>query len=229
MVVPLENEVDKSTVSRVSMPPISTVAVFLLASLVLLLIPGPAVVYVTTRSMAQGRRAGLASAAGIQLGTLAQIIAATLGLSAVLLASATAFSVVKYLGAVYLVYLGLREWLARSGDDDIDGARPKKLSALFAQGVAVQLLNPKTALFFFAFLPQFVDPARGPGAGQILVLGLLFVALACCTDGCYALLTGTLGRALRRNARFRTARRYVTGAVYVGLGLTAAVAGGTRK
>ena len=210
------------------MPAFSTVTLFLLAAFVLLVIPGPAVLYITTQSIAHGRRAGLASAAGIQLGTLAQVVAATLGLSALLMASAVTFSVVKYLGAAYLIYLGLRTLLVTE-DDAPSNAAPKKLSQLFVQGFLVNLLNPKTALFFFAFLPQFVDPARGAVSGQILWLGLLFVILACCTDGTYALLAGTLGGWLRRSAGFRQARRYVAGSVYLGLGLTAALTGEARK
>ena len=210
------------------MPVFSAVTLFLLAALVLLVIPGPAVLYITTQSIAHGRRAGLASAAGIQLGTLAQVVAATLGLSALLMASAVTFSVVKYLGAAYLVYLGLRTLLVTE-DDAPSTAAPRKLSRLFVQGFLVNLLNPKTALFFFAFLPQFVDPARGAVSGQIFWLGLLFVILACCTDGTYALLAGTLGGWLRRSARFRQARRYVAGTVYLGLGLTAALTGEARK
>lgn len=210
------------------MPAFSTVTLFLLAAFVLLVIPGPAVLYITTQSIAHGRRAGLASAAGIQLGTLAQVVAATLGLSALLMASAVTFSVVKYLGAAYLVYLGLRTLLVTE-DDAPSTAAPRKLSHLFVQGFLVNLLNPKTALFFFAFLPQFVDPARGAVSGQIFWLGLLFVILACCTDGTYALLAGTLGGWLRRSARFRQARRYVAGTVYLGLGLTAALTGEARK
>ena len=211
------------------MPALSTVTVFLLAGLVLLVIPGPAVLYITTRSIAHGKRAGLASVAGIELGTLTHVVAATLGVSALLMASAVAFSVVKYLGAAYLVYLGLRTLLSVPEDDARADAAPRKPSQLFLQGFLVNLLNPKTALFFFAFLPQFVDPARGAVSGQILWLGLLFVILACCTDGTYALLAGTLGGWLRRSARFRQARRYVAGTVYLGLGLTAALAGEARK
>jgi threonine/homoserine/homoserine lactone efflux protein len=210
------------------MPAQSTVTVFLLAALVLLVIPGPAVLYITTQSIARGKRAGLASVAGIQLGTLAQVIAATLGLSALLMASAVAFSIVKYLGAAYLVYLGLRTLLLTE-DDVPSNAAPRSLSHLFVQGFLVNLLNPKTALFFLAFLPQFVDPGRGAVPGQILRLGLLFVLLACCTDGTYALLAGTLGGWLRRSARFRQARRYVAGTVYLGLGVAAALAGEARK
>ncbi len=211
------------------MLPASTVRLFVVAALALLVLPGPAVLYITTRSLAHGRRAGLVSVAGIQLGSLAHVLAATLGVSALLMTSAAAFSLVKYAGAAYLVYLGLRALRTHAEDGGLSGAPPRTLSQLFAQGVLVNVLNPKTALFFFAFLPQFVDPARGAAAGQIFRLGLLFVALACCTDSAYALLASTLGGWLRRSSRFEQARRYVTGIVFIGLGLTAAVAGETRK
>ncbi len=210
------------------MPTLSTVVLFFLTALALLLIPGPAVVYITTRSMAHGTRAGLASVLGVELASLTHVAAATLGLSALLMTSALAFSVVKYMGAAYLTYLGLRTLLAREETRTAMLPAPRRLAQLFAQGFLVNLLNPKTALFFFAFLPQFVDPARGPAAGQILVLGALFVTLASCTDSLYALLAGTVGRWLR-STRFRQMHRYVTGGVYIGLGVTAAFAGAEKR
>ncbi len=180
------------------MPALSTVALFLLAALVLLITPGPAVLYIVARSMAQGKRAGLASVLGVQLASLTHVTAATLGLSALLATSALAFSVVKYLGAAYLLSLGVRTLLAREDDHRAADPASRRLSQLLAQGFLVNLLNPKTALFFFAFLPQFVDPARGAVAGQILLLGALFVVLAFCTDGSYALLASTAGQWLKR-------------------------------
>lgn len=155
--------------------------------------------------------------------------AATLGLSALLMTSALAFSIVKYLGAAYLVSLGVRTLLARGAQARATDPAPRTLSRVFAQGFLVNLLNPKIALFFLAFLPQFVDPARGAVAAQILVLGALFVMLALCTDGSYALLASTAGQWLQREARFRHVQRYVTGSVYIGLGLTAAFAGSAKK
>ena len=211
------------------MPALSTVALFLLAALGLLLIPGPSVLYIITRSVAQGRRAGLASVLGVELASITHVAAAALGLSALLLTSAVAFSVVKYLGAAYLIYLGVRTFLAREESQQAQAPAPKSFSQLFAQGFLVNLLNPKTALFFYAFLPQFVNPVRGPVAGQILLLGALFVLLASCTDCLYALLGSTVGRWLTRNARFRPIRRYVTGSIYIVLGVTAAVAGSEKK
>lgn len=210
------------------MPALSTVLLFLLASLGLLLIPGPAVLYITARSAAQGRRAGLASVGGVELASLTHAVAASVGLSALLLASALAFSVVKYLGAAYLIYLGVRTLLARDMDDVALTPAPRRLSRLFTQGFLVNLLNPKTALWFYAFLPQFVNPARGAVPEQILLFGTLFVALATCTDSCYALLGATLGRWLASTARVRRGRRYVTGGLYIALGVSAAFAGSEK-
>lgn len=210
------------------MPALSTVALFLLAALGLLLVPGPAVLYVTARSASQGRRAGLASVGGVELASLTHAVAASVGLSALLLTSALAFSVVKYLGAAYLIYLGVRTLLTREMDHEALPA-PRRLSRLFSQGFLVNLLNPKTALWFYAFLPQFVDPVRGAATEQILLFGVLFVLLASCTDSCYALLGATLGRWLASKARVRRGRRYVTGGLYIALGVSAAVAGSEKK
>lgn len=211
------------------MPDLSTIALFLLASLGLLLIPGPAVLYVVTRSASQGRRAGLASVGGVELASLTHSIAAALGLSALLLTSALAFSVVKYLGAAYLIFLGIRTLLARDESQHVSAPTPKSSSQLFSQGFLVNLLNPKTALWFYAFLPQFVNPARGAVVGQILILGILFVLLASCTDSLYALLGSTVGQWLFRNARFQQVRKYVTGSIYIILGVTAAFASSEKK
>lgn len=211
------------------MPALSTVALFLLAALGLLLIPGPSVLYVLTRSAAQGKRAGLASVGGIETAALTHAIAAAFGLSALLLTSALAFSVVKYLGAAYLIYLGIRTLLARHESSEPAISAPRSFSRLFGRGYLVNLLNPKTALFFYAFLPQFVDPARGAVTEQILVFGVLFVLLAFCTDSLYALLGSTVGRFLTRSVRFRQVQRYVTGSVYIVLGVTAAITGSEKK
>src|SRR5258708_5943672 len=150
---------------EVMMPALSTIALFLLAALGLLLIPGPSVLYILTHSVAQGKRAGLASVLGIELAGLIHAIAAALGLSALLLTSALAFSIVKYLGAAYLIYQGVPTLVARE-ERQQTAAAPQSLSQLLTRGFLVNLLNPKTALFFYAFLPQFVNPARGAVAGQ---------------------------------------------------------------
>ena len=141
------------------MPALSTIVVFLLAALGILLIPGPAVLYIVTRSVAQGRRAGLASVGGIETANLVHLVAAALGLSALLMTSALAFSVVKYLGAAYLIFLGVRTLLSRNTHLALSAPKSQRLSKLFANGFLVNLLSPKAALFYYAFLPQFVDPA----------------------------------------------------------------------
>ncbi len=211
------------------MPAWTSIALFLAAALGLLLIPGPAVLYIVTRSVAQGRRAGLFSVGGIEAGSLAHAVAAALGLSALLLTSALAFNVVKYLGAAYLIYLGVRTLLARDDSQHIAAPTIKRPAQLFTQGFLVNLLNPKTALFFYAFLPQFVDPARGSVVGQTLFFSVLFVLLATCTDSLYALLSSTLGHRLIGQTRFQPIRRYVTGSIYIALGITAALAGSEKK
>jgi threonine/homoserine/homoserine lactone efflux protein len=211
------------------MPTLPTLSLFLLTALGLLLIPGPAVLYVITGSVAQGRRAGLASVSGIELASLVHTAAAALGLSALLVTSALAFSVVKYLGAAYLIFLGIRTLLTREKSTQPQVQAPKNFSQLFTQGFLVNLLNPKTALFFYAFLPQFVDPSRGAAVEQILLFGALFVLLASCTDSLYALLGSTVGKLLRRNAAIRRLQRYVTGGIYIALGITTAIIGSEKK
>jgi threonine/homoserine/homoserine lactone efflux protein len=205
--------------------------VFALASMALLLIPGPAVLYIVTRSAAQGPAAGVASVLGIQCGGVVHVLMATLGLSAILLSSALAFNLVKYAGAAYLVYLGLRTWFSRE-PLEFGAAARQPLRQIFLQGFVVNALNPKTALFFFAFLPQFVDPARGAAWIQFLLLGLVFIILATFSDGAYALLSSSLGGWFRNKAReprFAQGQRLVAGGIYIGLGLTAALTGNRHK
>jgi threonine/homoserine/homoserine lactone efflux protein len=207
---------------------LSQLTFFMGAALVLLLIPGPAVLYITARSASQGRLAGLVSVLAIETANFAQAVAAALGLSAILLSSALAFDVVKYLGAAYLIYLGLRKLLIP--DDGLEGEvfKQESLSRIYWQGFAVNILNPKTALFFFAFLPQFVDPARGNVTSQTLLLGSLFVVMAIVTDSLYALLASSLAGQLRGSRHFQKGQRWFAGLVYVGLGITTALTG-TKK
>ena len=210
------------------MPDASTFALFVVAALVMLIVPGPSVLYIVARSVEGGRIAGLVSVLGVQTGALVHIAFATVGLSAILASSAVAFSVVKWLGAAYLVWLGLRRIFGREEEEDGVAVEPERLSRVFSQGVIVNTLNPKTALFFLAFLPQFVDPSRGAAWVQILLLGATFVILALCSDGLYALLSGTAGGWLRRrikDAAFKRGQRYVSGGVLVALGAVAAAAG----
>ncbi len=208
---------------------VSRLPLFMAASLILLLTPGPAVLYIVARSIDQGRAAGLVSVLSIETGNLCHVLAATFGLSAVLLSSATLFNVVKILGAVYLIYLGIRKWIdheERQADLRPADANPRRI---FSQGVTVAILNPKTALFFLAFLPQFVNGQRGNLPLQMLALGIVFVLMACVTDSAYSLLAGTAGTWLRNNPRFWRGERYVAGGIYVGLGLVTALAEAARK
>ncbi len=203
----------------------SRLVVFVLAALALLIVPGPAVLYVVTRSIHQGRRAGITSVLGIHVGTLVHIAAATAGLSALIVSSAVAFTAVKAAGAVYLVGLGLWTIFARRAEPEVALGGEKALKRVFAQGVVVNVLNPKTALFFLAFLPQFVDPNAPHPAVEVAFLGLLFAVLGLVTDSIWALAAGTAGGVLRRSTRYVKVQRYVTGSVYIGLGVATALVG----
>ena len=201
---------------------------FVLAALALLLVPGPAVLYITTRSANQGRIAGLVSVLAIETANLLQAVAAALGLSAILLSSALAFNVVKYLGAAYLIYLGIRKLLTSDNRLEDEQLKKESLRRIYWQGFIVNILNPKTALFFFAFLPQFVDPGRGNVTWQTLFLGVIFVGLAIVTDSTYALVASSLANKLAGNRHFQKGQRYFAGLVYIGLGITTALTG-SRK
>ena len=206
----------------------SQLYLFLGATLALLLVPGPAVLYITARSANQGRMAGLVSVLAIETANFLQAVAATLGLSAILLSSALEFDVVKYLGAADLIYLGVRKLLV-SEEGALDGeVRAESLARIYWQGFAINLLNPKTALFFFAFLPQFVDPAKGNVTTQTLFLGALFVGMALITDSLYALLASSLADRLRGNRHYQEGQRYFAGFVYLGLGITTALTGSKK-
>ena len=191
----------------------------------LIVVPGPAVLYIVAQSIDRGRLAGVVSALGVATGGLVHVTAAAVGLSSLLVSSATAFNVVKYAGAAYLIGLGLWTLLRPRVDEaSVEIPKERKLSRRYWQGVVVNVLNPKTALFFFAFLPQFVDPDKGSAALQIGILGLVFVALAVASDSVWALAAGTASERLRGNRRFLAVQRYVSGSVFVGLGALTAVA-----
>lgn len=211
------------------MPPISNFSLFLAASLALVLTPGPAVLYIVTRSVDQGRRAGLMSVLGIEAGNLVHVIAAAVGVSALLMSSALAFEIVRYLGAAYLIYLGVRKLMTPAQRLDVAVVKEKNLWRIFSQGAIVAVLNPKTALFFLAFLPQFVDPSAGQVPLQTFVLGLIVVSIAVVSDSCYALLAGTAGNWLKNSVWYLRFQRYVSGGIYIGLGVLAAASGGERK
>ena len=209
------------------MPDPTLWGLFVVASMVLLLTPGPAVLFIVARSVQQGRTAGLVSVLGIHLGTIVHILAAAVGLSALIVSSALAFAIVKYLGAAYLIWMGVRTFMAKESGPEMPMVPVKSLHSAFRDGFVVNLFNPKTAIFFLAFLPQFVDPARSGLHWQILILGLTFMGLGILSDGIFALLAGAVGDVLRRNQRFQRLLRWFSGASFIGLGITAALA--TRK
>jgi threonine/homoserine/homoserine lactone efflux protein len=210
------------------MPDLDTLVVFAGVSLAVLLFPGPAVIYIVTRGATQGRAAGLVSMLGVEAGNLVHVFAAAVGLSAILASSAEAFTVVKYLGAAYLVYLGVRALL--DGDEgEVAGAGGRSRSRLFSRGVVIAVLNPKTALFFLAFLPQFVEPGNGAAWMQIATLGTFFVAVAVITDGAYALAASGVGGLIRGSRRARGTLRQASGAVYIALGAGAALSGADSR
>lgn len=204
----------------------ATLVVYAVATFALLVVPGPSVLYVVALSLRQGRRAGLASVLGVGAGAFLHFVAAALGLSALLAASANAFATVKWVGAAYLVYLGVRAWLAADVGPSERASPPRRsLTRIAAQGMLVTVLNPKLALFVLAFVPQFLDPVRGPVASQALLLGAIFVGMAAVTDSAYALSAGWVGARMRRRPGAARLQRWLTGATYVGLGLTAAATG----
>jgi threonine/homoserine/homoserine lactone efflux protein len=208
-------------------PSPDTLVAFAVATLVLLIVPGPAVMYIVTRSATQGRSAGLMSVAGIHVGTVVHVGAAMVGLSAVLAASATAFAVVKLAGAAYLVWLGvqsLRSW--RAGRVDAPSSvEARSHRRIFVDGVVLNVLNPKTAVFFLSFVPQFVDPTAPSATLSIGLLGAIFIGLGLVTDGAYACAGGWLGSRLSTTGSFRRRQQLVAGGTYVCLGAATALAG----
>ena len=191
---------------------------FLIASVILAVTPGPGVLYIVTRSLTQGRRFGLASVAGVALGNLGNAVGASIGLAAVFAVSALAFTVVKYLGALYLIHLGLQAIRAGRPEGDLAIPEPASLRRIFRDGFIVALLNPKTAVFFAAFLPQFMH-AESPTIVQSLTLGSVFVAIAAVTDTGYGLAAGALAPVLTRARGVRALGRHVTGGSFIGLGI----------
>jgi threonine/homoserine/homoserine lactone efflux protein len=209
-------------------PSASTFAAFAAAAFVLIAVPGPNMIYLVARSLTEGRRAGLLSALGIETGTLVHTAAAAVGLSALLASSATAFAVVKYLGAAYLVYLGVRALLVRD-ERHAAASLPASGRHVYRQALLTQVLNPKVAIFFLAFLPQFIDPDR-PAAPQILALGATLVVMGLAIGAFTALAAGTLSERLRaRRAGGRPWGRWASGAVYLALGAYAALSPAHRS
>jgi threonine/homoserine/homoserine lactone efflux protein len=211
------------------LPPLPLLTAFLAASLVLAVTPGPGVFYIVTRSVSQGRLSGLASVAGVAVGNLGNAIGASLGLAALFAVSSVAFTVVKYVGAAYLVWLGIQALRAPAVRPQATVALTRgSLRRIFADGFVVALLNPKTAIFFAAFLPQFVQAAQAPIA-QTLALGALFVAIAAVTDSLYAIGAGAMRPLLERATGLARAGRYLTAGAFIGLGLLTAVSGQRTK
>ena len=204
-------------------PNLSDIIAFAIASIALLVIPGPAVIYVLNRSVADGRNTALAGVAGLEIGNFMHVIAATLGLSAIIAASATAFSTVKWAGALYLVFIGIRTLLTKPSPPDSRSTSATNRKA-FTQGIVVNTLNPKVALFFLSYLPQFIDPDRGSPALQSFILGSIFVVLGCCSDATYALTASALRDRLLTGRALPFVQRYVAGSVFVALGVVASTA-----
>lgn len=207
------------------MPTFESLAAFGIASLALLVIPGPAVLYIINRSVADGRNVALAAVAGLEIGNFMHVIAATVGLSAVIATSAAAFSVVKWIGAGYLIYIGIRT-LATKPPAVSQLNDPMSRRRAFTQGIVVNTFNPKVALFFLSFLPQFIDADRGSAALQSLVLGSTFVVLGCISDSLFAILASALRGTLMRGKSLPFVQRYVAGSVFIALG---AIASTTRR
>lgn len=203
------------------MPSATTFLLFALATFLLTVSPGPGVLYVTARTLAQGRAAGFASMLGIESGEVVWLVAAATGVAALLSASAAALGVVRWAGAAYLVYLGVQRW--RHAGDPVTPDRAN-LGRTYGQGVITQLLNPKVAVFFVAFLPQFLDPAL-PIAPQVLALGAVYVAIAVAVDVTYVMTASALGRRFLRSEAARRRTGKASAATYVALGVTAAASG----
>ena len=207
----------------------SLLGLFFLAAITLLLTPGPAVFYIVTRSIDQGRKAGIVSVLGIATGSLFHVAAAALGLSAILVASAMAFNAVRFIGAAYLIFLGLRKLFSAEPVMTATVTRERNLLQTYRQGVVVNVLNPKNALFFLAFMPQFVNVSKGHVGEQFLILGLMFTLLGLLSDGSWALMASSLGSRLRTSTRFLRFQRYFAGTAYLTLGAAAAFSGSGRK
>ena len=202
---------------------IGTLLAYTLVVLGLFLIPGPAVLLTLARSIGGGKRVGIATGLGIATGDFLHTIMATVGLSAVLATSATAFSMVKYAGALYLIYLGVKSFIEKTESLHLPSARPVSAGRAFQQGILSELLNPKTALFFLAFLPQFVHPENGPAAPQLAVLGTVFVVMSAAYTSLIAAGAGSVGRWLRRFSAIGRLQGKVIGTLYIGLGIRLAL------
>ena len=208
----------------------SDLPLFLFAALVLLITPGPAVFYIVARSVQQGSWAGIVSAVGVVTGGFIHVLAGTVGLSAIVLSSPIAFTTIKYLGALYLVYLGFRAFFGKGRSDDPNlRLRPGQLGRVYRDGLLVNLFNPKTVLFFIAFLPQFVDSTLGNPGKQFLVLGTIMVSMGLVTDSIYAVMAGRASEWLKKPGGRLSYQQWFAGTVYLGLGVLTLLVGPARQ
>jgi threonine/homoserine/homoserine lactone efflux protein len=206
------------------MPSLQTLLLFTAAALAMNISPGPSNLYVMSRSLAQGTSAGLVAAAGLATGSLFHVTVTSLGLAVILQYSPIAFLVMKLAGAGYLIFLGLKMLLAKSSKLSPDALIPRKpLARIFRESAVVEILNPKTALFFLAFLPQFADPKAGPLAPQLLLLGIIVTLTAIPCDAVVAVLSGKAADLLRRKPIFQRLQNWISGSVLVVLGATIAL------
>jgi threonine/homoserine/homoserine lactone efflux protein len=207
----------------------STLFAFVVSAVALMLVPGPSMLFLLARGIGEGRRVAVISAFGVETATAVFVAATAVGLTAVVASSVTLFATVRYVGAAYLIYLGVRT--LRAGRDLPLASRPApaRPGRAYRQAFFVGISNPKVALFFLAFFPQFIDTHRGPAAYQVLVLGSVFVVLGLGFDLCYGLAAGTIGRLLRRRPVLARRQRYVTGLIYLGLGGSAALGTGHHR
>lgn len=208
---------------------VDTILLFCATAFVLIITPGPNQIYIIAQSASQGRKAGVLSALGVDTGTLVHVIAASFGLSALLASSAFAFNIVRYAGAGYLIYLGIRTWLSRSNNSGKFTIELKSGRRIFFQGMLTNILNPKAALFFLAILPQFVNEPRGNATEQMLILGGLFTLIGLCIDLIVAVLASSAGKWLRSNTEFQRIQKWAAGGVYFSLGLSTALTGSNNK
>ncbi|UFJ39907.1 LysE family translocator [Brevibacillus humidisoli] len=204
----------------------STIWLFVISAAALIIIPGPAVFYIMARSIEQGKKAGLVSALGVSLGGSVHVLAGAIGVSAILMTSATAFTIVKYLGAAYLIYLGCKTLFSTSDRKTPENTQAprKKLGKIFYQSALVEVMNPKTALFFLAFFPQFISPSVGSVTVQFLLLGTIFVTLAIICDGLYAVLAASIGKRMLGSKVSSKVQNRITGYFYIVLGVFSAFA-----
>ena len=198
---------------------LATIGAFIVVVIGLFLIPGPAVFLTITRAAQGGRKTGIMTGLGIATGDFIHALLAAVGFSAILMTSAVAFTIVKFVGAAYLLYMGIRAIFARASISGMSDVKQVSASQAYGQGILVEVLNPKTALFFLAFFPQFVNPENGSIISQFLILGIIFVVMGIAYTTILAIGTGTIGRLMKRESGISRWGGKVVGLVYIGIGL----------